>query len=228
VVKAVTNVVEAALDVAAAATEVATAPARRRRLDPEERRAQLVALGLELMRDRPFDQVLVDEVIAAAGISKGLLFHYFSSKRDFQVAVVRAAAGELLAALEPDESLDVLTQLREGIGAYIGYIEQNPASYIAIVRGAGSDDALLEVFEETRDAVVELIAGKVVTDPSPLLRLAIRGWIASVEEATFLWLRDQPCERDALIDLLYRSALQLLPLVEESLLGVAAADLPVS
>jgi len=211
VVKAVTNAVKAA-------TGAAT-PARRR-LGPEERRAQLVQLGVDLLKDRPLDQRLVDDVIKAAGISKGLLFHYFSSKRDYQVAVVTAAAGDLLAAIEPDESLDVLDQLRKGIDSYIDYIERNPSAYIAIVRGAGADEALLEVFEATRDSVVELIASKVVVEPSPLLRLAIRGWIASVEEATFLWLRDRPCSRDVLVDLLFRSALQLLPLVDASLLAL--------
>lgn len=210
--KAVTNAVKAA-------TSAAT-PARRRRLGPEERRAQLVQLGVDLLKDRPLDQRLVDDVIKAAGISKGLLFHYFPSKRDYQVAVVTAAADELLASVQPDESLDLLEQLRQGIDAYIDYIERNPTTYIAIVRGAGTDDALLEVFETTRDSIVELIAGKVVVDPSPLLRLAIRGWIASVEEATILWLRDRPCSRDVLVDLLFRSALQLLPLVDESLLAL--------
>lgn len=90
---------------------------------------------------------------------------------------------------------------------------------MAIVRGAGSDEGLLDVFERTRDAVVVLITSKLVTAPSPLLNLAVRGWIASVEEATFLWLRDRPCSRETLIDLLFRSAMQLLPLVDETVLG---------
>ena len=172
-------------------------------------------LGLDRIKERPFDQVLVDDVIRAAGISKGLLFHYFPTKRDYQVAVIQAAAAELLATLQPDPDLPVLEQLRQGIDAYIGYIEQQPASYTAIVRGAGSDHALLAVFEDTRDAIVDLIIDQVTATPTPLLRLAVRGWIASVEETTILWLRDYPCERDLLLELFFRAALQLLPLAEE-------------
>jgi AcrR family transcriptional regulator len=174
-----------------------------------------VELGLGLIKSRPFDQMLVDEVIEAAGISKGLLFHYFPTKRDFQLAVVQAAAKELLAALEPDRSLDVLEQLRRGLEAYIGYIEQHPSSYIAIVRGAGSDDGLLSIFEENRDAVVQLIAEPFSTEPNDMLRLVIRGWIASVEESTFLWLRDRPCDREMLVELLLRVGLQLVSLINE-------------
>jgi len=174
-----------------------------------------VELGLGLIKSRPFDQMLVDEVIEAAGISKGLLFHYFPTKRDFQLAVVQAAAKELLAALEPDRSLDVLEQLRRGLEAYICYIEQHPSSYIAIVRGAGSDDGLLAIFEENRDAVVQLIAEPFSTEPNDMLRLVIRGWIASVEESTFLWLRDRPCDREMLVELLLRVGLQLVSLINE-------------
>jgi len=191
-------------------------PAVRRRLGPEERRQQLVQLGVDIIKERPFDRLLVDEVIAAAHISKGLLFHYFPSKRDYQVAVVRAAADELVSLLQPDPSLPVLDQLRHGIDAYISYIEGNPASYNAIVRGAGSDEALLALFEDTRDEIVQLITGEITPDPSPLLRLALRGWIASVEESSFLWLRDHPCSREALIELLFQAALQLLPLVADA------------
>ena len=172
-------------------------------------------LGLDLIKARPFDQVLVDEVIEAAGISKGLLFHYFPTKRAFQVAVIEAAAAELLEAVRPDPALDVLEQLRHGLDAYVAYIEQQPASYTAIVRGAGSDTALLQVFEDTRDAIVDLVLAGITAEPSPLLRLAVRGWIAGVEESTILWLRDRECSRDAVIVLFYREALALLPLIEE-------------
>jgi AcrR family transcriptional regulator len=172
----------------------------------------LVELGLELIKARPFDQVLVDDVIEAAGISKGLLFHYFATKRDFQVAVIEAAADELLASLQPDPSLEPLAQLRRGIDAYIAYIEQQPATYIAIARGAGSDDQLLAVFERTRDAIVELITGAIVDRPSALLRLGVRGWIANVEESTFVWLRDRPCSRKRLVEFLYQCALAVIPL----------------
>ena len=195
-------------------TDTRGAPSRRR-LDPDARRAQLVQLGLDLIKTRPFDQVLVDEVIAAAGISKGLLFHYFATKREFQVAVIRAAAAELLEAVRPDPDVEVVEQLRQGLDGYVGYIEQQPASYTAIVRGVGSDDALLEVFEQTRDAIVDIVVARITDDPDPLLRLAVRGWIAGVEESTILWLRDRPCSREALLALFEHQALALLPLVEE-------------
>ncbi len=61
----------------------------RARLDVEERRKQLVALGNELFSKRTYDEVSIDELARAAGISKGLLYHYFPTKRDFYIATVR-------------------------------------------------------------------------------------------------------------------------------------------
>ncbi|MEY3014468.1 MAG: hypothetical protein RIT45_3203, partial [Pseudomonadota bacterium] len=66
------------------------------RLQREARRAQLLELGLQVFADTPFDAVSVEDVAQRAGISKGLLFHYFGSKRGYYVATVQAAASALL------------------------------------------------------------------------------------------------------------------------------------
>ena len=81
------------------------ATARRARLSTDARREQLVALGVEMFSERPFDEVSIDDIAASAGISKGLLYHYFPSKRDFYVAVVRHSADEMQAVTETDPDL---------------------------------------------------------------------------------------------------------------------------
>src|SRR3954447_6492059 len=134
-------------------------PAPARRLGPEARRAQLVAVGLALMKQMPFDEVTAEVVARAGSVSKGLVFHYFPTTRDLQVAMLRAAADELLADLDVGAGLPPDERLRVGLDAFVRYIEQQPASYQAVVRRAGSDERLLEVFEDTRAAVVGIVAG---------------------------------------------------------------------
>ncbi len=185
-------------------------PAPRQRLDAEARRTQLIDIGLELIRTRPIDQIILDEVIERAGISNGLLFHYFATKRDYQLAVVETAAAELLAAVAPDRSLDALEQLRSGVEAYLGFVEEHPLAYRSITRSAGSDEALLELVERIKDAIVDLVAAPV--DPDPLLRLAIRAWIGGVEESAMVWVRDRPCPREVLVDLLVQAGLHVFTL----------------
>src|SRR5688500_9801794 len=73
------------------------------RLDVASRRAQLLARGLTLFSSRAYDEVSMDDVARAVGISKGLLYHYFPTKRDFYVAVLKESATDLLARTdEPD------------------------------------------------------------------------------------------------------------------------------
>ena len=183
-----------------------------RRLGPDARRAQLVGVGLALMKEIPFDEVTAEVVARAVGVSKGLVFHYFPTTRDLQVAILRAAAGELLAQLDVGAGLPPDERLRVGLDAFVSYIEQQPASYQAVVRRAGSDERLLAVFEDTRAAVVDIVAGSLgVTRLPPGLRLVIRGWIAMVEECVLHWLDDRPVPREDLIEFLRRAALTMLP-----------------
>ncbi|HLF41458.1 MAG TPA: TetR/AcrR family transcriptional regulator [Acidimicrobiia bacterium] len=182
-----------------------------RRLDADARRGQLVQVGVDLLRSTPFDQITPDAVARIAGVSKGLVFHYFPTKRDLQVAVLRAATAELLARLDPDPEMPVPERLREGLDAFVALIEQQPANYRAVSRSAGSDPRLLAVFEDTRAAVVGIIAGALgVAEPPAGLRIAIRGWIAMVEESVLVWLEGTPVPRERLVDFLQKAALTML------------------
>ena len=196
----------------APAPQTDPAPAAGRRLGPDARRAQLVAVGLALMKEIPFDQVTAEVVARAGGVSKGLVFHYFPTTRDLQVAILRAATAELLADLDVGAGLPPDERLRVGLDAFVRYIEHQPASYQAVVRRAGFDEPLLAVFEDTRAAVVDIVAASLGLSELPAaLRLVIRGWIAMVEECVLHWLDEKPVPRVELVEFLRRSALTMLP-----------------
>jgi AcrR family transcriptional regulator len=194
----------------------------RTRLDPEARRAQLVDLGLEMLSTRPLDQVAIEDIAAAAGISRGLLFHYFPSKRDFHEAVVRAAAAHLLARTEPDPSLPFMDQLQSAVAAFVDYVIENRDGYVSLVRGAaGSDPALQAVFEQTRATICQRILDRLGPDSTPRrVRLAVRGWVAFGEEIVIDWLSDPPAEgdldRDSLVDMLDAALVTLVALAASS------------
>ena len=197
----------------------ATAPTSGRRLGPDARRAQLVAVGLSLVKTMRFDEVTAEVVARASGVSKGLVFHYFPATLDLQVAILRAASAELLVELDVGAGLPPDEALKVGLDAFVRYIEQQPASYQAVARRAGSDERLLAVFEDTRDAVVDIMAAALGFSELPAgLRLVFRGWIAMVEECVLHWLDDKPVPRDELLRFLREAALRMLP--DALLLGV--------
>ena len=180
---------------------------KRVRLSPDERREQLITLGVTMLRDRTLEDVSIGEIARQAGISRGLLFHYFTSKQDFQRAIVRRANAELLARTMPDRSLDLLAMLRDAVERYVDYVSENRISYHGLLRGpASGSPELLELADATRNAIVDRILTETPLDPGdpelPRLRLVFRGWIAFVEETTLIWLRDETIGRIELIDTL--------------------------
>jgi AcrR family transcriptional regulator len=184
------------------------AAARRARLTTDARREQLVALGGEIFSERPFDEVSIDDIAAAAGISKGLLYHYFPSKRDFYVAVVREAADEMQAVTETDPDLPALERLSAGLDRYLEYVETHARGFATVLRaGIGSDPEVASIVEDVRAAM----AGRILEDlpvdgPPPAgVRIAVRGWVGFAEAASLEWLERREIPRDELRDLLIKA-----------------------
>ncbi|MGK3960336.1 TetR/AcrR family transcriptional regulator [Sorangium sp. So ce118] len=176
----------------------------RQRLDLDARRAQLLALGLELFSQRAYDDVAIDEVAQAAGISKGLLYHYFPTKRDFYIAVLREAARELVERSLDVDDLPVDERLRTGLDSYLAYVERQGISYAAVFRGGiGSDAEVLAIIDETRSRFLDkLLADAPVAERPPALRVALRGWIGFVEATSLDWVERHELDRTSLRDLL--------------------------
>lgn len=132
---------------------------RAARLSPDERRAQLVAIGLDMLTDRSLDELSTDDVARRAGISRGLLFHYFDSKRDFYRAVVQQECDDFVAATEPDPSLRPVPWLRSFIAGFVRYVLEHRRVYLALVRGAaGSHPAVEDIVDATRATLARRVA----------------------------------------------------------------------
>ena len=177
----------------------------RARLGVDERRSQLLELGLQLFSDHSYDELGIDDIAKAAGISKGLLYHYFPSKRDYYVEVVRRAAGQLIERTDGASSEEVsIAALRRALDAYLDFVDQHARSYVALVRGRiGSDPEVAQLLEATRRTLTERIVSRISAEaPPPLLQLALRGWIGLVEAASLDWLDRREVPREQLRGLL--------------------------
>jgi len=164
-----------------------------------------VALGLDLFSSRSYDEVSIDELAAAAGISKGLLYHYFPTKRDFYIATVRAAAAQLVERTSTPAQGDPLERLRAGLDEYLDYVQQHEKPYSALLRsGVGADAEVARIVDETRDELcARLVEGVPLEVQGPLVRIALRGWLGFVEAATLDWIdAKRRVKRDALRDML--------------------------
>jgi AcrR family transcriptional regulator len=143
------------------------------------------------------------EVARAAGISKGLLYHYFPSKRDLFVATLEAAAAELRDLTEPDPSKPVPEQLTSTIDAYLAWIEEHADSYAKLLESATGSDDVRSYMAQMRAGTVERILGALVKGGDPAaIRTALHGFLWFMDGACLDWLASKDLSREQLRDML--------------------------
>src|SRR6516165_2362240 len=139
-------------------------PTARRRLSPEDRRAELLALGAEVFGKRPYDEVRIDEIAERAGVSRALMYHYFPDKRAFFAAVVKDQAERLYDATInlPPAGMTFFEEIRVGVLAYMAYQQENPESAWAAYVGLGrTDPVLLGIDDEHKNRQLEHIMTRI-------------------------------------------------------------------
>jgi Transcriptional regulator len=189
---------------------------RRTRMTPDDRRAQLVALGVAALASHPLEELSIDELCATAGVSRGLLFYYFESKQGFHRAVVSTARDSMLRATEPHHELPPIERLHVTLTSIVRFVREHRETFFSLVRGAASGDVRVrEVVEEARavqtDRVATVLAELGVPE-SVLLRVALRSWVAFAEQT----LVDGALETDMASE-------EIVAFLERSLGGVASA-----
>ncbi|WP_349269616.1 TetR family transcriptional regulator [Mycolicibacterium parafortuitum] len=183
----------------------------RRRLSPDDRRNELLALGAEVFGQRPYDEVRIDEIAERAGVSRALMYHYFPDKRAFFAAVVRAEGERLFEATNtpavPGESL--FDQVRAGVLAYLHYDEQHPHGAWAAYMGMARIDPVLRGIDDIdNDRQANRIIDRVTAGIDGLdgnverdLRVAVYGWLAFTFEMCRQRLVDTSLDADFIADL---------------------------
>ncbi|WP_329398286.1 TetR/AcrR family transcriptional regulator [Streptomyces melanogenes] len=166
----------------------------RRRMGVEERRRQLIGVALELFSHRSPDDVSIDEIAAAAGISRPLVYHYFPGKQSLYEAALRLAADELAGRfVEPHEG-PLGARLLRVMGRFFDFVEGHGPGFAALMRGGpaasavGSTTANAMIDEVRHAAYLQILAHLGVQDPPARLELVVRSWVSLAESTALIWL----------------------------------------
>jgi AcrR family transcriptional regulator len=158
----------------------------RRRLSADERRRQLVAIGLAKIVETPIQDLSMDDIATEAGISRGLLFHYFPTKTDFYLACIAAAGRRMLRTTAPDEGASGEEQVETVTRLMIEQIERRRGFYLALVHGHGvADPRVSEVMDSVRDGSTERVMSAL--DVPEARRDVVRAWWAYTEDRALTW-----------------------------------------
>lgn len=191
----------------------------RRRLSSGERREQLLAVGARLFSENPYDDVWIEQVAEIAGVSRGLLYHYFPTKRDFFAAVVERESERTLRMTAAVPGVPVREQLSTILDTYLGHVQAHAHGFRAFHRAdAAGDQAVRRVYQRALAAQEQQILAALAADPEfgPVLRdasrvrLAVRGWLAFTTAVCLEWLRDGELTREQVGDLCARALLGVI------------------
>ncbi|MFD7904556.1 TetR/AcrR family transcriptional regulator [Kitasatospora sp. NPDC059722] len=166
----------------------------RRRLSVDERREQLIAVALELFSVRPPEEVSIDDIAAAAGASRPLVYHYFPGKQALYEESLRRAGRELAGRFEEPPEGPLSERLFRVMGRYLDFVQSHGPGFAALLRGGSvaASAGTSAVIDEVRRAAHDQILGHLaIPDPSPGLRLTVRAWIANAEITSLEWLAER-------------------------------------
>ncbi|MEV4332447.1 TetR/AcrR family transcriptional regulator [Streptomyces sp. NPDC049597] len=187
------------------------APAARayRRLSVEERRAQLLAAALSLFAHQPPDEISLDDVAEAAGVSRPLVYRYFpGGKQQLYEAALRSAADRLEDCFAEPAAGPPTARLGRVLDRYLAFVDEHDTGFSALLRGGSvvETSRTTSIVDEVRRSAAEQILLHLGAEGAgPRLRMLVRTWIAAVEAASLIWIdegKQPPADdmRDWLVD----------------------------
>jgi len=189
-------------------------------MSPDERRQQLVALGVAALADRPLEDVTVEDVAAQAGVSPGLVHYYFGNRQGLHSAIVRTARDAMLHATEPRPDLPPRERLRDTLDRFVDFVRDHDATFYSLVRGAASgDEQVRTTVQHARDVLaghLRDVFEEIGVAPSPLLEVGLHAWISFAEQALAEAATDPRVAPAELAGFLERSALGVVSALHPS------------
>jgi AcrR family transcriptional regulator len=176
-------------------TTVMTPPPRvRRRMGVEERKRQLMGVALELLGRRAPEDVSIDDIATAAGISRPLVYHYFPGKQSLYAAALHRAADDLILRFEEPHTGPLGARLLRTMGRFFDFVEEQGPGFAALMHGSsaagGEAGGASAVVDRVREAAYEQILAHLgaAENPPPRLRIVARSWVSLVESTALTWL----------------------------------------
>ncbi|WP_344406359.1 TetR/AcrR family transcriptional regulator [Streptomyces longisporus] len=172
----------------------------RRRMGVEERRQQLIGVALELFSQRSPDDVSIDEIAAAAGISRPLVYHYFPGKLSLYEAALKRAAEDLAGRFKEPQEGPLGARLLRAMRRFFDFVDDHGPGFSALMRGGPAvsvggahsmshTSATNALIDSVRQAAYEQILSHLgVQDPPARLELVVRSWISLAESTALIWL----------------------------------------
>lgn len=181
---------------------------RWRRLEPDERREQILECAIDLFGERPYADVSTSDVARAAGVARGLINHYFESKRGLYLTAVRRIV--TVPTFDPTNLPDgpLRARVETSVDWLLTMVSKHARGWIAVLgtEGVGSDPEVERILAEAdKRAAENLIKSVGLHEAEPLgqeLRALVRAYGGMVKAAVREWMIHETLTRDQVLLLL--------------------------
>lgn len=161
-----------------------------RRLGPDVRRGQILDAALRAFGERPYTAVSTVELARELGVTRGLINHYFGSKRALYLEVVRRLATIPAEAVRDLPSGPPDVRAGAAVDWFLDAVARHRGLWLAVGTGAGGDAEVDAVLAEADEIATDRVVGALVAPgaDSPLVRARIRSFFGLVRSASREWL----------------------------------------
>lgn len=182
-----------------------------------ERRWQILSAARKLFSERGFSAVSTTEIAAEAGVARGLINHYFGTKRELYIEVVREMVR--FRSQPVPEYVDGATpraRLDESIDRWLEMVARNREAWLAAIgaEGLGRDPEIEAVLDDAREQatarLIEVLGLGPAADAPPELHAVLRAYGGLAEAATREWLERDRWSREQVAAFLKEALPQLV------------------
>ena len=167
-------------------------PPRYTRLDPAERRDQILDTANTLFAERGYEEVSIEDIATAAGITRGLIHHYFGGRKEVYIALLERLETIREEELRPPKGRSAHARVADSVSRWLDWTEANRTIYLAAMapgESVADPDVRHAVADLVRRAVVLLtVFHNDIAEDSPRLRYALECWTGLNRAATRRWL----------------------------------------
>jgi AcrR family transcriptional regulator len=207
-------------------TSSASVTPRWRRLEPDDRREQILVCAVQLFGDRPYAAVSTGDIANQAGVARGLLNHYFGTKRDLYLEVVRRMVllPDMFDGAASGGALD--ERVARSVEWFLDTVGAHGKTFVAVIgaEGVGLDPEVELILAEADEVAAQrvLVTLGLGADDSGRSRAVIRAYGGLVKAAVREWVRDGTLSRDEVQLLLSKALISIVRDVLPALNAVPA------
>lgn len=172
---------------------------RGRRLEPDQRREQILSCAVRLFGEKPYADVSTTDIANEAGVARGLINHYFGTKKGLFIEAVRILVTIPEVAVERLPEGDLATRVDASVTWFLDVVSRHSTSWLAAVDGGGVgrdpdiERVLAQADEIAADSILIAVGLDRVADHREELRAMVRAYCGLAKATAREWL-----ERDAL------------------------------